>query len=152
MTTGELATYLRSSIPLAAAMDLSVLEVCDARVRLAAPLPPNRNHHQTAFGGSVAALAVLAGWSWLHARLALHCPRVSLVIQRQELDYREPVDGDFEAICVAPAVEAWDRFVQTLLARGRARLGLAASVLCRGREAASFRGQYVAVAARPGDR
>lgn len=147
MTANELGDYLRTQIPLTVAMGVVVRELSAERVCLTAPLAPNINHHQTAFGGSVAALAVLSGWALLHARLASRPRPVSLVIQRQQLDYLAPVDAAFEAVCRAPLAADWDRFVHTLDTRGRARLELQASVHCQGRTAASFTGQYVAVAA-----
>lgn len=147
MTANDLCDYLRTHIPLSAAMGVGVLELSEARVCLTAPLRPNTNHHQTAFGGSVAALAILSGWALLHARLASRRPAVSLVIQRQQLEYLLPVAAAFDAICPAPPAAEWGRFTRTLDARGRARLELIASIHCLGRTAASFRGQYVAVAA-----
>ena len=86
-----------------------MLEVSEARVCLTAPLRPNTNHHQTAFGGSVAALAILSGWALLHARLASRRAAVSLVIQRQQLEYLLPVAAAFEAICPAPPAAEWER-------------------------------------------
>jgi thioesterase domain-containing protein len=146
MTAAELGAYLDAHIPLTRALAIEVVEVNDRRVRLAAPLAPNLNHRQTAFGGSVASLAILAGWSWLHARLATPTPPPRLVIQRQQMDYLAPVDDAFEAVCVAPPEEAWQRFSQALARRGRGRLELAAEIRCRERLVAAFRGLYVAVA------
>jgi len=146
MTPAELAAYLTANIPLTAALGVDVVEVGDARVRLRAPLAPNRNHRQTAFGGSVAALAVLAGWGWLHARLVARGTPVRLVIQRQEVDYLAPIAAEFFATCEAPEADAWRRFARLLEARGRARIELQVAVTCAGDIAARFRGTYVALA------
>ncbi len=145
MTTGELQAYLFAHIPLTRALALEVLEVCDSHVSLGAPLAPNLNHRQTAFGGSVASLAILAGWSWLHARLAEIAPNSRLVIQRQEMDYVTPIDAALTATCTAPASLAWSRFARALKSRGRARIELHVKVTCRDRLAASFIGSYVAL-------
>jgi thioesterase domain-containing protein len=77
MSPATLQAYLHEHIPLTRALAVEVVEVGLQRVQLAAPLAPNRNHRQTAFGGSVASLAMLAGWSWLHARLAGHSPALT---------------------------------------------------------------------------
>jgi thioesterase domain-containing protein len=135
-----------ANIPLTRALGVEVVEVSEQRVRLAAPLAPNRNHRQTAFGGSVASLALLSGWGWLHARLAAVAPATGLVIQRQETDYLLPIDDAFEAVCSAPSEVAWQRFAQALAERGRGRLELACEIRCRGQLAATFRGLYVATA------
>lgn len=146
MTKTELQHYLTTHIPLTRALALEVLEVSDERVALRAPLAPNLNHRQTAFGGSVAALAVLAGWGWLHGRLAGFAPGCRLVIQRQVVDYLLPIDAEFTAECAAPAASDWYRFTRTLGLRGRGRIDLSVSVICREQLAARFQGAYVALA------
>ena len=145
MTRDELARYLERNIPLTRALAVEILELEPHSLSLRAPLAPNRNHHQTAFGGSVASLAILAGWGWLHARLAGVASGVRLVIQRHEMEYLLPIDRAFVAICTAPAATAWDRFVRTLAARGRARLELAVEVRVDADIAARFKGEYVAM-------
>ena len=58
MTAGDLSAierYLHEHIPLTTHMEVGVDRIDDTGVRLTAPLAPNINHRQTAFGGSVAA-------------------------------------------------------------------------------------------------
>ena len=145
MNSAELAAYLATNIPLTGALGVEVLEVGPQAVELAAPLAPNRNHRQTAFGGSVGALAMLAGWGWLRARLDDRAPPPKLVIQRQEMEFLLPVDDDFRARCPEPPSTAWQRFSRALDARGRARLELDVEVRCRERLVARFSGSYVAI-------
>ena len=148
MNETSLQKYLYAQIPLSRALGVRVEEVGPERMRLSAPLQPNLNHRQTAFGGSVSSLAVLAGWSWLLARLAERSPVPAVVIQQQTVEYLKPIDDAFEAICTAPSAAAWQRFERALAARGRARLELTAEVRCRALCAATFRGLYVALSAR----
>ena len=149
MTPQDLAAYLYEHIPLTRALAVEVLEVGEDNVRLRAPLAPNRNHRQTAFGGSVASLAILAGWGWLHARLAPAAPGLRLVIQRQAMEYLLPIDAAFVADCHAPPAASWQRFSKALASRGRGRIELQAQVSCSAGVAARFTGVYVAIA---GDR
>ena len=146
MRAAELERYLHDHIPLSRALAVRVAHVGPEFVRLSAPLAPNLNHRRTAFGGSVASLAILAGWSWLLARLADRGPVPRLVIQEQTVEYLTPIDAGFEATCAAPTEAAWRRFARALDERGRGRLELAAEVTCEGRLAARFRGLYVAIA------
>jgi len=146
VSADELRAYLYENIPLARAMAVEVLEVSAGGVEILAPLAPNRNHRQTAFGGSVSALAILAGWGWLRARLAERAPVPQLVIQRQETEFLRPIDGDFTARCAAPTDPAWRQFERTLAARERSRIELAVEVRCAGKLAARFTGTYVAIA------
>jgi thioesterase domain-containing protein len=145
MNPATLQAFLHEYIPLSRALAVEVVEVGLERVQLAAPLAPNRNHRQTAFGGSVASLAILAGWSWLHVRLAGTSPLPDIVIQQQQVEYLAAVDDVFTAICAAPPDAAWRKFLRALEQRARGRLELTAEVRCRERLVARFSGQYVAV-------
>jgi thioesterase domain-containing protein len=145
MRAGDLERYLHEHIPLSRALAVRVEHLGPELARLSAPLAPNLNHRQTAFGGSVAALAILAGWSWLLGRLADRSPLPRLVIQEETVEYLAPIGAAFEAVCPAPAETAWRRFVRALDGRGRGRLELAAEVTCQGKVAAKFRGLYVAI-------
>jgi thioesterase domain-containing protein len=145
VTAQELSAYLRAHIPLTRALELEVIEVSDAVVRLRAPLAPNVNHRQTAFGGSVACLAILSAWGWLHARLAGTAADSRLVIQHQAMEYLAPIAGPFTASCTAPPPEAWRRFSRAFASRRRGRIELAAEVTCGDSVAAKFTGTYVAL-------
>jgi thioesterase domain-containing protein len=142
-----LERYLHEHIPLSRALGVRVEHLGPELARLSVPLGPNLNHRLTAFGGSVASLAILAAWGWLLARLADRLPRPTLVIQRQTVEYLSPISAAFEASCPAPAHDAWAHFLRALDARGRGRIELAAEITSAGQVAARFSGSYVAVAA-----
>jgi thioesterase domain-containing protein len=125
-----------------------VLECGPRGVRLAAPIEPNLNHRATAFGGSVAALAILAGWALVHLRLQSRGVRARSVIQESSVRYDAPIHGAFEAVAASATEEAWARFDRTLARRGKARIRIAVIVQCGGVPAASFEGAYVAIADR----
>jgi thioesterase domain-containing protein len=152
MRAADLERYLHDHIPLSRALGVHVVHLGPELVRLSAPLAPNVNHRRTAFGGSVASLAILAGWSWLLARLADRSPLPRLVIQEETVEYLAPIDAEFEALCPAPAEAAWRRFVRALDERGRGRLELTTEVKSAGRVAAKFRGLYVAIALHAADK
>lgn len=140
-----LRRYLRDHIPLAAAMDIDVRAARADFVTLSAPLAPNINHRDTAFGGSVAALAILAAWSLLHLRLQAAGIAHRLVIQRSTVDYQRPIEGEFTARATLAAPEAWQPFVKQLARRGKARIAAAAAVEYDGAIAAGFGGDFVAL-------
>jgi len=127
-------------------MGIRVLEAGPDRVRIEAPLAPNLNHRATAFGGSVAALAILAGWALVHTRLEQEGRRARTVIQSSALEYAAPIDGAFTAVSEAPAEAAWERFTRTLSRRGRGRILVTVTVEAGGATAATFSGEYVAIA------
>ncbi len=126
-------------------MGIVVLEASHALIALRAALEPNLNHRSTAFGGSVASLAVLAGWSLLRIGFDNVAPTPQIVIQRSAMEYLAPIAGPFEARCARPRDEDWQRFLSTFTRRGRARLELDVDVHCDGAPAARLRGGFVAV-------
>ncbi len=152
---GPVQSYLHEHVPLTRQMQVRVTGCGPEGVRLAAPLSPNVNHVGTVFAGSASALAMLAGWTLVHARLAELPFETTLVIRRGRIDYDRPIDGDFEAWCPSPVEAEWERFGADLRA-GRGRLELAVEVRREGRRMASFNGVYVAsrngVPAPPGPR
>jgi thioesterase domain-containing protein len=138
-----LERYLHQQIPLSAAMGVRVRMATPERVQLSAPLAPNVNHNETAFGGSAAALATLSAWTLLHMRIARAELRARLVIQRSSMEYELPIPGDFDAVCRFSDEIAWERFRATLVRRGRARLTLAAYLVYDARRMAAFEGDFV---------
>lgn len=146
----QLEGYLHAQIPISSAMGVRVIEATPHRVRLGAPLAPNINHRSTIFGGSAAAIAILAGWALLHVRLRDTPGDARVVIQKSSIDYRHPIDDGFEAVAREPESEAWERFERTLARRGRARLDIEIELLLHGRCVGSCSSTYVGIAAEVG--
>lgn len=151
MRLDDIERYLHEQIPLSAAIHVAVRSADTAGVRLAAPLAPNINHRSTVFGGSAAAVAILAAWTYLHVRLEEFPFTTRVVIQHNSLDYLRPLHGDFEAWCPAPSDALWQRFAQTLERRGRARIVLHAELSSSDEVAGMFQGTYVAQRAAPSE-
>jgi len=145
MNESTLQTYLHSHIPLSAAMQVEVAHASPESVTLLAPLAPNVNHRGTAFGGSIATLATLAGWSLLRVRLDGFEPLPHLVIQRSSIEYLHPISGSFSATVAYPADADWPAFMASLHSKGRARLELAVNVIANDQTAARMVGTFVAL-------
>src|SRR5262245_3276858 len=125
-------------------MDLKVLEAGTAKVVLAAPLEPNHNHKQTAFGGSLYSAAVLAGWSLLWIRLRQAGLQGHVVIARSEVEYLKPVVEDFQATAIADEM-ALALAVQVFRNRGRARVMVTSQIGSLVDPAVRFAGTYALV-------
>ena len=147
MTPAELQTYLHAHIPLSAAMQVEVRAASPDGVELAAPLAPNVNHRGTAFGGSIATLATLAGWSLLRVRLGGLAPLPHLVIQRNMMKFLRPIPGAFSARVNFPPDTDWPVFLATLAKRGKAKLRLQVEVISEDAVAAQLDGVFVALSA-----
>jgi len=145
MTPSQLERYLHEHIPISAHMQVTVIEATTDRVILGAPLAPNINHRDTVFGGSEAAIAILAAWSLLHTKLTDCGVATRLVIQRNSMSYDLAVGGDFTARAESPSSDKWTSFIDTLRRRGRARIAVASSLWFAGQRAARFDGEFVAL-------
>jgi thioesterase domain-containing protein len=141
----DLERYLHEHIPLSKAMQVSVVSVQSDGVTLRAPLAPNINHRDTVFGGSVSAVAILAGWSLLHTRLAGTDLADRLVIQRNTVNYDLPIAGSFTARSFITTPAAWESFVRILKRRGRGRLTVSCILEIAGQTAGRFEGEFVAL-------
>jgi thioesterase domain-containing protein len=142
-----LQRYLHEHIPLSAAMGVSVLQLSDEKVVLAAPLQPNINHRNSVFGGSASALAILSAWSLVHTRLEGAGIRSRLVIQRNAIEYSKPILGDFSASATLKEPAKWPLFLRMLERRGRARIAVESALLYEGQAAGTFEGEFVAFSA-----
>lgn len=143
LDSGNIESYLHENIPISRAMGISVAECSTDSVTLSAALEPNLNHRRTAFGGSIAALGILAGWSMLYVRLHANQPMPRIVIQRSAIDYVSAVESGFSARCCMPPAEQWLRFESTLQRRQRARIQLVAEIVADFKTAARHTGDFV---------
>ena len=106
----DLQNYIRSNIPITDYMNFHVEELQSYSIKLSAPIKPNDNHYGTAFGGSLATLGILAGWSILHFRATEENLKCVLVIQEGSMKYIRPALTDFEATCDTLNEELWNEF------------------------------------------
>jgi thioesterase domain-containing protein len=106
----ELQNYLHDHSPLSKAMEVSVMSVQENAVVLPTPLGPNINHRETVFGGSASALAILAAWSLLYARLRTEGINSRLVIQRNTMEHEQPILGELIARVSLDNPEEWQKF------------------------------------------
>ncbi len=140
----RLTRTLQTEIPLARAMEIEAFRFDARGLCLRAPLAPNLNHKLTAFGGSLANVATLAGWGLVQLLVRELGFPVIVVIQECRVQYRKPVVSDIEALALLPDTVRIDKFLRTLARHGRARLELDARIPAEGDPAVIFSGQFVA--------
>lgn len=140
----ETEEFLHSRIPITRMMGVKV-EECDAeKLVLSAPLGINHNHLGTAFGGSLASVAVLAGYGFLWTRIVNR--DCHIVIRDSSTRYLHPVTRDIRAVCRPPDDEAWTAFMRCFEEKRKARIRLHVTVEEDGRVCLDFEGEYVALA------
>lgn len=144
MTAGELEAFLYQKIPISRALGARVVRADVSAVEITAPLATNINHLGTAFGGSLNAVLVLAGYTWLFQVLEGINPKSHVILKTGHTEYLRPVKEDIRAICTAPDPQELDRFLQTFKKKGKSRIVLKAAVLTSEGEACRFTGEFVA--------
>ncbi|MEP4076578.1 YiiD C-terminal domain-containing protein [Haloferula sp.] len=142
-SAAELQAYLHEQIPVSRLMEISVVECGTDRLVLSAPLGPNHNHLGTAFGGSLATIATLAGYGALWTALGDRDAHV--VVKKSEIEYLRPVKNDILATCRLPEGGVGESFCRVFQAKGKARMILDVSIGEGGNECVRFRGEFVAV-------
>jgi thioesterase domain-containing protein len=141
----RLQEVIHREIPLSRAMGVTVQTCCTEAVVLHAPLGPNLNHQQNAFGGSLTTLALLAGYGVVWAVLDHYALQADLVIQESTTRFLRPVTRDFVARCQAPESAEVERVVATLRRGRRARRRLTSTIYEDGALAVAFEGAYAAL-------
>ena len=139
----ETTAYLHKQIPLTRAMGAEVAAYDGVELAVTAPLALNHNHLGTAFGGSLNALATLAGYAlvWLELRDRT----AHLVIRKSQIRFLRPVQKDVRAVCRAPDGGTLAEFRENFARKGKARLELRVEILENEELAVEFVGTFVAI-------
>lgn len=145
-----LADVLTRQIPLGGAMQLSIARLDGRGIELHAPLGPSVNDKGTAFGGALASLMILAGWSLPRLLLRRTDLAADLVIGRCEMRFLQPVAGEFSVRCDWPEADLVTRFLEQFRARGRGKLELAPETRAGPEVAATLSARYAALGKREG--
>jgi thioesterase domain-containing protein len=138
-----LESYIYKHIPLTQAMQVQTVSLDAHGLTLSAPLAANHNHQSSAFGGSLASLAMLAAWGLLWLALE-HGHGTVIVVRDTHMEFMRPVKGELQARCALPSAGAWDRFTHTLTRRHKARLDLHIELIGKTVVCARCAGQFVA--------
>lgn len=141
---GEIEKFLHEKIPITRAMGVRVANYDGHTLVLEAPLTLNHNHLGTAFGGSLSAVATLAGYALLW--LELRERECHVVVRESTLSFRKPVRGDIRAKCTRPDDETIAKFQDDLSRKGKAAMQLRVTIEDTGMVAVEFSGKFVAVA------
>ncbi len=122
----ETEAYLHQQIPLSCAMGVRVESWDGETFVLTAPAELNHNHLGTAFGGSLSALATLAGYGLLWLELGERDSHI--VIRGSSISYRHPVRGELRAVCRRPAAGVMAEFKAKFARAGKARITLPVTI------------------------
>ena len=144
-TAAELQAFFVKNIPITTQMGLQVAHLDSACIRISAPLDANLNDKNTAFAGSLSSVLTLAGWGLVMGKLCALGIEADVMIHKCDLLYNQPVNRDFSAYCDLPEPAAWQRFMQTLKARGRSRIIMNSWVAAQHHAAVTMAGRYAVI-------
>lgn len=143
--TREFLEWLRTQIPLLNHMGLGSFEQDNHGFSLSASLEPNINDKGTGFGGSLATLATITGWSYVTLLLRDDNFDCDVMIRDTEMRYTAPVQGDFRAVVQLPSQADAKAFLDQMSQRGKSRLTLDIRIMEQDKEALRMTGTYVAI-------
>ena len=135
--------FLHAHIPLTRAMGLRVVANNDAGVAVAAPVALNSNHLDTAFGGSINAVATLAAYGLLW--FELRDEAADVVIRHSSIRFLRPIRDTISATCARPDAAELTAFKASLRETGKARIALRVQVRENGALAAELQATFVAL-------
>jgi thioesterase domain-containing protein len=141
-TLREAEAFFHERIPLTRAMGVRVVPDAVHGFAVEAPVALNYNHLQTAFGGSVNAVATLAGYGllWLELREQI----AHVVIGSSSIRFLRAVRETIRAICVPPQARELEAMKASLREKGKARITLSVNVEENGIRCAQFDATFVA--------
>jgi len=126
VVTGQaLSDFMTQHLPIAQALGIEVDSFSQQQLVLNAPLQPNINDKQSAFGGSIYSVCVMTCWGmvYLHA-LNNKIDAPNIAVGKAEIKYRAPVLSDFQAKCTVPDIEVFDDFISEYWQQGKAKITL----------------------------
>lgn len=144
MDAARLTRFLHEHIPVTRAMALEVTDRGPTHLVIRAPIGPNRNPHDTVFGGTLSTLGLVSGWTLVQAALDDAGLPLKLVGQRSTSEFLAPGLAD----CVATAsceAEALAAFLAACRTRGRGRITVNSRIASNDLEVARHAGVFVAV-------
>ena len=136
---------IHGKIPISREMGVSLERYDKTGLVIKAPLGNNINHKQTAFGGSLNAIAALSCWTFLYLMLnETEETHPQIVIQKSSINYLQPVDADFEAVCEWPSASKVALFHKIYRRKNKARIELVSKIFVGREPAVIFHGIFVA--------
>ncbi|MCG3656212.1 thioesterase domain-containing protein [Aliarcobacter butzleri] len=139
-----LENKLHNEIPLTKFMDLKITKYDEKELITVAPLNKNINDKGTAFGGSLATLTIISGWSicWLISK-ELEINSENIVVIKNEHSYRKPVTKELICHTKRPTKDEIENLKNKLLLKKSASIKISSQIIEDGEVCVDFTGYYV---------
>jgi thioesterase domain-containing protein len=146
MTAKMWQKKMHTEIPITKIMGVQVKSAKSDRVEFAVPLKPNRNHHGTAFGGTLLSMQALCAWTWIMVNCEKENLKNIIVVKKSTSRFRRPVTKDFSVFAEPVNEKQWVQFKKGILKWGTASIKMKSYVICKDKVCVEFEGEYVALA------
>ena len=113
--SAQLSQFFETHLPITQFMKMDVESYDGETLILRAPLGPNINDKQTAFGGSLYNAAVMACWGMAHLKTLEAGIEDNQVVTKGCIEDKSAGHGDIRAISHAPSQDVLDQFLNSLL-------------------------------------
>ncbi|MCG3710467.1 thioesterase domain-containing protein [Aliarcobacter butzleri] len=139
-----LENKLHNEIPLTKFMDLKITKYDEKELITVAPLNKNINDKGTAFGGSLATLTIISGWSicWLISK-ELEINSENIVVIKNEHSYRKPVTKELICHTKRPIKDEIENLKNKLLLKKSASIKISSQIIEDDEVCVDFTGYYV---------
>ena len=139
-----LENKLHNEIPLTKFMNLKITKYDEKELITIAPLNKNINDKGTAFGGSLATLTIISGWSicWLISK-ELEINSENIVVIKNEHSYRKPVTKELICHTKRPTKDEIENLKNKLLLKKSASIKISSQIIEDGEVCVDFTGYYV---------
>ncbi|MFY4817109.1 thioesterase domain-containing protein [Aliarcobacter butzleri] len=139
-----LENKLHNEIPLTKFMDLKIAKYDEKELITIAPLNKNINDKGTAFGGSLATLTIISGWSicWLISK-ELEINSENIVVIKNEHSYRKPVKKELICHTKRPTKDEIENLKNKLLLKKSASIKISSQIIEDDEVCVDFTGYYV---------
>lgn len=139
-----LENKLHNEIPLTKFMDLKITKYDEKELITIAPLNTNINDKGTAFGGSLATLTIISGWSicWLISK-ELEINSENIVVIKNEHSYRKPVKKELICHTKRPTKDEIENLKNKLLLKKSASIKISSQIIEDDKVCVDFTGYYV---------
>lgn len=138
----ELQKKLHTQIPPTKTLEFRVETIDDHALCMSAPLQTNINDKGTAFGGSIASLCTITGWSlcWVLSKyLEVEC---DMVVYESSMNYYRPITKDFTAEVKVPCGAEIENIKAKLQEKNKASIELEVLINENMKECVKYVGKY----------
>ncbi len=140
----QLEEKLHNEIPLTKFMNLKIDSYSNNELITSAPLNVNINDKGTAFGGSLATITIISGWSlsWLISK-ELGFDSKNIVIIKNEHSYKKPVTKNIICYTEKPSLEQIETLKKKLQINKSASIKINSKIIEDNEICVEFQGYYV---------